>query len=435
MQAQTISDLRHGVIRLSKKRLARYFIVCWGFWYIFFSSSAILRPFYDILWPGLVVMGLLYYNKPVIRYVTGKGKSVFICMLAYLLVSCFSMLYTISFSTSLLFIVRMAIAFGFVLLISSLDCSDIILSSIKGYTYILLGISIIQYVMPSVYYSVFLPLLSMRNGIEVLGPLQRNQSVGFSNGSGANALRLCIGYCVFLSEAYAKREHRLRNGIVSAILFVFIFLTAKRSYSIIAVGLFVLVAFYTIPRRNRGTKIAVRILYVLLAFGALLLANSQFHFLDSFINKFLTMASSGDISNGRLSLYSQTFDLIKKYPFFGIGIDGISETSVGLVHNSYLQWIAELGLLDASVLILAFVVYPVYLVYKGWKLYLADEDADDRFTILSCSCLIMMYLISGFVAATFQSHNDFLLLTLSMALLACQINCRKKGLANGDTRG
>ena len=148
MQAQTISDLRHGVIRLSKKRLARYFIVCWGFWYIFFSSSTILRPLYDILWPGLVVMGLLHYNKPVIRYVTGKGKSVFICMLAYLLVSCFSMLYTISFSTSLLFIVRMAIAFGFVLLISSLDCSDIILSSIKGYTYILLGISIIQYVMP-----------------------------------------------------------------------------------------------------------------------------------------------------------------------------------------------------------------------------------------------------------------------------------------------
>ena len=420
----TLTGLRKHVIRVNRKRLISYVIVCWGFWYIFFNSSIILRPFYEILWPALVLFCLFLFSRKVIRYIKSEGREVFLCMLAYLLMCCISMLYTRSFSDSLLFTFRVFLAFGFVLVVASLDCPDVVFSAIKGYTFILFLISVIQLVLPGVYWSVFLPLVSMRNEPEVLNGLRQNLATGLTNGYGTNALLLCTGYCVFLSQAVSCKQARAKNIIISICFFVMIFLTGKRSYSVIAVGLFFLAVFYALPKYNRVVKILERVLLALLALIALLIANSQFHFMDSVINKFVNLSNSGDVSNGRLALYSKTFDIIGAHPLFGIGINAISDTEVGLVHNSYLQWIAEFGILGAVVPIVAFVAYPVYLLMKGMRLYpLCSEQ--EKFTLLASACLIVMYLVSGIVAATFQAHNEFLLYALCMTLISRILYWRK----------
>ena len=292
---------------------------------------------------------------------------------------------------------------------------------IKVYTLILFSISVIQYILPSFYFTFIWPLMSMRNEPSVLNPLRANQAVGLSNGSGENALMMSIGFCIFISEAVAEKTNRVRNSFLSICFFVMTFLTEKRSYSLINIGIFVVLMIFATPKRNRTLIVTLRVFLILLCFVGVLVSNIQMHFLDSVIDKFSRLSEAGDISNGRLDLYSATIKIVESNPFLGIGVNSMMATDVGLVHSSYLQWLAEFGLIGMWIPLFGFVFFPIKLMIQARRCYGSVMIEKKRFCILACCALILMYLVSGIVAATFQSHNHFMLLTVCIATLANQL--------------
>ncbi|MCZ7419883.1 MULTISPECIES: O-antigen ligase family protein [unclassified Micromonospora] len=120
---------------------------------------------------------------------------------------------------------------------------------------------------------------------------------------------------------------------------------------------------------RHGLPTAIRVVSACLAAGAVLhlfnvtsaVTGSQWT--EQLAARF-TDAEDGDISSGRMVTWQAALDLWKNRPSFGFGYSAgwslfeytrqvdLFATEVNMVHNSYLQWLLELGLAGAASLLL-----------------------------------------------------------------------------------
>ena len=203
-----------------------FLYIIWGLWYVFFDSSIVLRPYYQYLWPALVVVGLFLTFPSVlktskdIRYNT---KLFFIFILICLVSTVFSSDVQVSF----LYTQRLFLAYGFAIVITSNNNDKMIINCIITYCLVLLVISVIQLYIPHLYYAVFLPLInsdaeSLQNG------LRQGLAVGFTNSTSQNGLYMSIGFLSCATYAIFNKKHKLLFSLLAILFFLMTFATGKR---------------------------------------------------------------------------------------------------------------------------------------------------------------------------------------------------------------
>ncbi|MDG4809019.1 O-antigen ligase family protein [Micromonospora sp. WMMD1120] len=192
--------------------------------------------------------------------------------------------------------------------------------------------------------------------------------------SNPNMLSIICALTIPLGWALYRQSHRRVQliGIVPAIILLPMTESRTALIAVVVGGLWVLLRHGAGPvaRLLVVTVGAVGLAYL---FGMLpsVLGST---WLETLAARF-TDPDNGDLSNGRSQTWQATVELWQSRPALGFGYasgihlfeqtrqDGFFDVSVNLVHNSYLQWLLELGVIGlAPILLLLFVAIRVVLL-------------------------------------------------------------------------
>ena len=146
---------------------------------------------------------------------------------------------------------------------------------------------------------------------------------------------------VLLLDNIIHRRRFWRSGVCYIILSVALVYTASRGNMVSWLLSNSLVMFYYF--RNRKISFVSKIFWGIVA---IFLIAGLVHFLaEEFEEQWLRMTTFGEGSdNGRLTLWETALSLWKRYPIFGAGYNGMYHHSTAVSHNTYIQILAETGL-------------------------------------------------------------------------------------------
>ena len=383
-------------------KIPMFIYIAWGFWYVFFNASIELRPYYNILWPCLCIVGLIWKFKSITRN-SKLFKQQIAWYLLFFAICMFTLMYSLAFSTSLLYVQRLVLAFMFSIVITSENNDKIIISVIGFYTLILLLISIIQYVYPPIYMGVFYPLLSGKDSELALSALRSGEILGFTNGTSQNGLMMCTGFLIFITKAFFANKNKWLYIFVAFVFWAMIFATGKRSYSGISIIVFLMELWFS-NKSSLSIKHIFRIcLMIALAYLAYMVALEYFPEISHAFDKFESKAEEGDVLNNRGEIYSSVFKVFKENPL-GVGVGAIDYIT-GSAHNSYLQWLTEFGLLFFPFVLYSILRTPL-LYFKIFKAHLNKSVNTEKCMFAMCAFVYMfMVFTSAFVALPLQWTN------------------------------
>ena len=188
-------------------------------------------------------------------------------------------------------------------------------------------------------------------------------------------------------------------GMVLMVLSVFVSLCRGGILSVIVAGVvFILLVKWKFPGRGKTTFLFISV--------CILLATSWFGW-DIILSEFNQgFDQEGNLSDGRLTLWSDTFEIIKNFPAFGAGFGSflyiyplyktIGDSLIyDHAHNDYLELLTDGGVIGIT--LVAWFVLAV--LFHGWKLVRVRRD---RYAVL-----VGIGCISGIIALLAHSITDF----------------------------
>lgn len=400
-----------------------------GMWCVFLSGSTVLRPNYVVVWTVFVVLfTLILLPKINDSLEIPSVKNQIIMYGLYLFCCVISIVVSTDRDKSLVFTERLALAILYAIGVSSNDNNFLRQQRIlELFLFFLLGVSFIELFFPEIYQSVFLPLLDGQQGYYLRIGTYGLCIQGFAVGISKNGLWMSIGFVLYLSK-FVSGDRKIKNIILLLLYFIMIFCTGKRSYSLIAIVLLLWGAFLMNRGQHFGRRLAITLLlFVGLGIGAILLSKRIPAFSTSIVRS-LEFLEDGDISDGRFDAYASAIASIPSNPF-GIGID------VSGLHNSYLQFILELGWIGGTLSICLF-ISPFIMGMKRLKSVLSLgvlSEVDNRELLFSMFFQALI-LLAGFVALPFLWHDVIMLFMISQIAMLRKYNKYYEAITNNIGR-
>lgn len=235
-----------------------------------------------------------------------------------------------------------------------------------------------------IYNKVILPLVAKYNKTIYT----KNYTAGITAHFSVNAMYISISTCLMLCYfLYIKRRK-----IVSLLFMVLssggLLLTGKRGPAIFV--LFAMVLTYYVYNSNRQVgrlfKAFALLISVMLIFYIAVLFVPE---LANFINRFIKFANYGDITNSRVLIWREAIPSFLKKPIFGNGWAWFrynnSRGRTFHVHNCYLQWLVEVGILGS----IPFFVFAGMCYYRTFRLLYESRkmitplDSEEEFYIIN----------------------------------------------------
>lgn len=241
--------------------------------------------------------------------------------------------------------------------------------------------AILQYLFTDIYISYVLPIFASNEQETVLQLLRSDAYTGFANQTAhlAGYVLSSIGIIIFLNWK-TKLSTRVVSLIFLAILFIGLFLSAKRAHLIFTIVALLLTFIFSLNNK-RFVENVVKLIITLMTviFFVIILYNSINFKDDSVIVSFANELESTiqgliegeDVSNGRSVLFAHAWEQFKNNPIIGIGWKEFMNNSLGLIrndmgshpHNIYLQILSEFGLVG----FIFFFTPVMYLYYKTFQ--------------------------------------------------------------------
>lgn len=154
------------------------------------------------------------------------------------------------------------------------------------------------------------------------------------------------GYVISIFLAFAivplfSEKRAKLNYVLLGIGIIALLLTQKRS--LILANIIATLVFFMVNSKSDKKKLKQigRLLFLVIVVF-LVIQNSQAT--QGIIDKMSLLESSGDITNGREALWTDTFEIWKKNPIFGVGINSMNSVYGLSTHNAYIQLLAEVGI-------------------------------------------------------------------------------------------
>lgn len=210
------------------------------------------------------------------------------------------------------------------------------------------------------YFSRIFPLFPNQRA-RLLRMYRAGQIAGLTSHYSTNGTFLTIG---MLIAAARQSEHRNKWYFLLTLFFAAaILVTGKRAHILFGVSAIFLLFFYSRFSENAVNRWIKTIGIGLIILCVFMVLITFVPSLSKFFVRFQDGLDGGDITNGRMHLWSLALDTFKKHPVFGIGWRKynrkvsyfIHQSADYDVHNVYLQLLCETG-------VLGFLVYMVWFV-------------------------------------------------------------------------
>ncbi len=322
---------------------------------------------------------------------------------------------SMDFSQSIKYIIVYSITMG-ILLILSTDIKwfrlfwsfQLITASIH------VMITLISYFFTDLYISLFVPLLNEASRNFTLAYIYIfDFHAGIAGQTATNAFFISTGLALISSKIFSS------NKLYTKIVYIFVFavflfaliLTGKRGFLLANLASLILLNMI-------NKKISVRNLYKHIIF--LLITSLIFYFSYIFIpavNRLVErfFVGSGDISSGRFELFEFAWGIFLSNPILGVGIDAFTSISymgesrnIG-AHNDWLQFLAEIGFIGTSFLLIT----VISVLIKTVKLCRMNKR---YFLFLSSSLYFQIFFL--FYSTTGMPFHHYSMLLLYMIFIS-----------------
>lgn len=231
-----------------------------------------------------------------------------------------------------------------------------VLKAILLFSSIHVFFTVFSFLFPVSFTNYIIPLLPENISEQTLYFLQNNLHAGITAQTGRNSVYISCGLLVLVGNTLPKKQFRsIRLWLILSIFFFAILLTGKRGTLLAVVfSFFVVVTVYS--RKNhkkifRSVLVATIILTILYSTFLILVPGTS-----AILNRFIRK-DGADITSGRNILFSNAFALFLQRPVFGWGFQHYSRLYEMDVHNTYLQLLADAGLVGLLILVFIFAVY------------------------------------------------------------------------------
>lgn len=297
--------------------------------------------------------------------------------------------------------------------------------------------TIVCYLSPDIYYSVVYPVVNNIAQWSLTAMYNRGFMTGFNYTNSQDAIYLTSGLivcvCLLLFSNSTHKFNWKRVGLL-IIMAVCLLLTGKRGPIVwFAVAFVIVYWLYNCDKpTSRFFKVSAIVIFTIAAVYA---ASFIIPGVLNFVYRFIEMSEQGDITTHRTELWGMGFDAFLKSPIWGHGWFWFKyNNSYGLtyhVHNCYIQWLCELGLIGAIpwfYFVITNIRHTVIIIHgiKRKKIY--DYNGKVLRQVTFSALYQFYFLIYAFAATSFYEPECLLPYIFSCAITMYYWGCYKKGM-------
>lgn len=281
--------------------------------------------------------------------------------------------------------------------------------------------TIIQVVAGDFYLNRLYPLLQHNSTFDAARYMRFGVYSGLTYQTAVNALYLSIGIgATFCSFLYDKTGRAWKIMLI-VIETVCIMLSAKRGHLLFSALSLLVLTYYS---SNRGKKLRNILIIGVLLFVVYIVAYYRIPSVSYFFDRLTD--TSGDITNGRWTIYESAVEQFKQHPIFGIGWEQFRNTYTRYidVHNIYLQLLCETGIVGAGVFIVAFIRTLVFTIRKVNYIVTEKIISKKKYLVLFGLFCQVFFLLYGF---TGNALYDYYVLSVYFIGVIISVKCPLKG--------
>lgn len=225
----------------------------------------------------------------------------------------------------------------------------IVLKVICAFSIVNLGVNLISIIMPKMHDLILKGLLNRFAYENAKREIMQNTLVGLSDHYSRNAFYCVAGGSVFFALAMAHSRKRAIYYILAFVEIGMIMIIGKRGHFLFIIASITIAYILTAESIKKSIYNSLKIFVIFLVILGFLI-----EFVPAASNVLTRNAylATRDISNGRFRIWGIAINTFKDNPVFGIGFGfinstvrtGISNQTWAGVHNDYLQWLCELGI-------------------------------------------------------------------------------------------
>ena len=300
-------------------------------------------------------------------------------------------------------------------------------------SYIFVIITIFGYFFPDTYAKIFFPLFSSKSQAKMLKLMNNGAQVGLTNQTAKNGFLISIGLGMLINLMLNNKEPKILIYISTVLYIIALIMTLKRSF--VVAHIFSIIVIVAINFKINNKKINKKInnkkinnnlrLLIIISMIIIILIFKPFRPAFENIVKRFTITDDKDFTSGRVKIYKAGFKLFKEKPFIGNGIystpllleERFELCGIQQMHNIYLQFLAELGLIGTFIFIT--LIVAAYLITYKLFIKACYCDKENAKLMLGTSFYIQnVWLIYGFFGNPFTEHIFLLtyLIFVSIAL-------------------
>jgi O-antigen ligase len=242
---------------------------------------------------------------------------------------------------------------------------------------------------------------------------------GLMSDIGRNANILVILLFILISYGLVYKKNKIFNYSLILISFLLLLGTGKLAHNLFF--LMTLIFFYFLLKKDLFKSFFSILLLSFIGIFFIFIVINVFPNSISVVTRTLAKIDSGDVTSGRLFLWEIAIQIFLKNPIFGIGYGGFMMNSYSLtgiaiyagVHNDYLQWLAEGGIIG-FLINLFLTLIPFYFVIKLVRknIFVKSLDPFIKFLIywsFYFQLFVILYSFSGIPRYSYETNNLYLL--------------------------
>lgn len=261
---------------------------------------------------------------------------------------------------------------------------------IKVVSVIYAASTLFQYLFTDLFNSIifpFVPITTQQRTLELIN-LGYYPGLGLAQPS-LSAGCMIIGMGMILSNLKFENLFKRRLDVILLLLLIASnLMVGKRSifiWGIIAIIFTYYVASSTKEKAIKIIKLFTIFIFAIAIFFITLHYFKAMPFLARVVETINDLVSGDDVTSGRLVLYEAAWDIFKENPLFGIGWGQFIVVTSGqllsrdlIVHNVYLQLLAETGLVGFFAVITP-IMYCYYKTFRAIRLLFNKEEGHNHY--------------------------------------------------------
>lgn len=258
-----------------------------------------------------------------------------------------------------------------------------------------------------------------------------NVNPGITSQPGLNAMFMALLILIYAVEMIVTNKNKTIRIIVIAVTFGMILTTAKRSA--LLVTLISILFFWLLVRRRTGKKITIKKVIGFMASAVALILVIRYFYVSTtlfsaVLDKTQSLGDAGDLSNGRLSLWAHGIYVFNQHPILGSGLKSIYKETGFDTHNTYIQILAETGLVGFVLFVLG-IGSILFQVIKRTYFILGVKELGEYKRVAGTGMTFLIFLlIYGFMGNTFIDYTPLMLFSASLIMANSTYDVRSGGL-------